>query len=125
MLWPLRRTVWRFHKKKKKAQREPPHDPAIPLLGTYLGKNMAKRVHAPQCLQRRASSSKTWKRPRGPLTEERMKRMHAYTIKCLSVIRNNAITLPAATRRDLESVTLSEVRQTEERDHATSLIHEI
>ena len=54
-----------------------------------------------------------------------MKRMHAYTIKCLSVIRNNAITLPAATRRDLESVTLSEVRQTEERDHATSLIHEI
>ena len=39
MVQPLWRTVWRFLKKLKI---ELPYDPAIPLLGTYLEKNMIR-----------------------------------------------------------------------------------
>ena len=42
LLW---RTVWRFLKKLNK---ELTYDPAIPLLGIYLEKNI-ERMHAPQC----------------------------------------------------------------------------
>ena len=37
MAQPLWRTVWQFLKTQKT---EAPHDPAIPLLGLYLEKNM-------------------------------------------------------------------------------------
>ena len=53
LVWPLRRTVWRFLKKKPQQQQkntpqtELPYDPAIPLLGIYLEKNTVQRIHAP------------------------------------------------------------------------------
>ena len=40
MVQPLQRTVWRFLKKLKI---ELPYDPAIPLLGIYLEKNMVRK----------------------------------------------------------------------------------
>ena len=40
MVQPVQRTVWRFLKKLKI---EAPYDPAIPLLGMYLEKNMVRK----------------------------------------------------------------------------------
>ena len=53
LVQPLWSTVWRFLKKLKI---ELPYDPAIPLLGIYLEKNVIWRIRAPQhslwdCLQ--------------------------------------------------------------------------
>jgi len=43
LLW---RTVWRY---LRNLNTELPHDPAIPLLGTYPDKTLLKKTHAPIC----------------------------------------------------------------------------
>ena len=54
------RTVWRFLKKLKI---ELPYDPAIPLLGIYLGKSMApKYTCTPVFIAALFTGAKTWKR---------------------------------------------------------------
>ena len=67
--------------------------------------------------------SNTWKQPKCPLTEEWIKKMwYIYTMEYYSAIKKNEIMPLAATWMDLESVTLSEVCQTEEEKYMTSLI---
>ena len=68
---------------------------------------------------------KTWKQLKCPLTKERIKKMWciSYTMEYFSDIIKNEIRPSATTWMDLESVTLSEVSQTEkEKCHMTSLI---
>ena len=68
MVQTLRRIVWRFLKKLKI---ELPYDPAIPLLGIYLEKNMVQKdTCTPVFIAALFTIAKTWKQPKCLLTEE-------------------------------------------------------
>ena len=57
--------------------------------------------------------TKTWKQPKCPSTEEWVKKMwYVYTMEYYSAIKKNRIMSFAATWKDLEIITLSEVSQT-------------
>ena len=68
LVQPLWRTVWRFSKKLRIVL---PYDPAIPLLGIYLEKNMTRKdTCTPMFTVVVLTITKTWKQPKCPLTEE-------------------------------------------------------
>ena len=55
---------------------------------------------------------KTWKQPKCPLTEERIKKMwYIHTMEYYSAIKRKEKTLSAATCMDLEIIMLSEISQ--------------
>jgi len=69
------------------------------------------------------TTAKTWKQPKCPSTEKWIKKMwYIYTMEYYSAIKSNEIMPFAAIWMDLESVIWSEVSQTEEKYHMTSLI---
>ena len=73
MVQPLGRKVWRFLTKIKV---ELPYDPAIPLLGIYLGKSMApKYTCTPVFIAALFTTAKIWKQPKCPSIEEWIKKM--------------------------------------------------
>ena len=53
--------------------------------------------------------AKTWKQPKRPSTEKRIKVQYIHTMEYYSAIKKNEIMIFAATWVDLESVILSEV----------------
>ena len=55
--------------------------------------------------------AKTWKQPKRPSTEKRIKVQYIHTMEYYSAIKKNEIMIFAATWVDLESVILSEVSQ--------------
>ena len=66
--------------------------------------------------------AKTWKQPKCPLTEEWIRKMcYMYTMEYYSFITENKIMSFIAMWMNLESVTMSVVRQTEEK-YMASLI---
>ena len=72
MVQPLWRTVWRF---LKKLHIELPYDPAIPLLGIYLEKNIIQKATCPPVFTEALfTTAKTWKQPKYPLTDEWIKK---------------------------------------------------
>ena len=79
-------TVWRFLKKLKI---ELPYDPAIPLLGMYLEKNMVRKdTRTPVFISALFTIAKTWKQSKCPLTEEWIKKMsYIYTVEYYSAIK--------------------------------------
>ena len=87
-LW---RTVWSFLKNIKT---ELPYDPAIPLLGMYLEKNMISNdTCTPMFIAALFTIAKTWKQPKFPSTEEWMKEMgYTYTLEYYLAIKKNEIT---------------------------------
>ena len=119
LLW---RTIWRFLKKLKT---ELPYDPAIPLLGIYLEKNIVQKdTCTPVLIAALFTIPKTWKQPECPSTEKWVKEMwYIYTMEYYSAIKKNEIMPFTATWMDLEIVILSEISQTEkEKYHMTSLL---
>ena len=122
MVQPLWKAVWRFLKKLKI---ELPYDPAIPLLGLYLEKNMVQKDTCTAMFTAALFTiAKTWKQSKCPLTEEWIKKMwYIYTMEYYSAIKKNEIIPFAATGMDLEIIILSEVSQKEkDKYHTTSLI---
>ena len=72
LVQPVGRTVWRFLKKLKI---ELPHDPAIPLLGTYPDKTVIQKdTCTPMFIAALFKIVKTWK-PKCPLREEWINQM--------------------------------------------------
>ena len=68
--------------------------------------------------------AKTWKQPKCPSTDERIKKMwYIYTMEYYSAIKKNEIMQFAATWMDLDMIIPSEVSQTEkDKYHMISLI---
>ena len=115
----------------KKLKLELPCDPAIPLLGIYLEKNMVQKdTCTPMFIVALFTIAKTWKQPKCPSTDKWIKKMwYIYivlwynTMEYYSAIKKNEIMPFAATRMDLEIIILSEVSQTEkDKYHMISLI---
>ena len=66
------RTVWWFLKKLKL---ELPYDPAIPLLGIYPGKTIIQKESCTTMfIAALFTIARTWKQPKCPLTDERVKK---------------------------------------------------
>ena len=77
MIQPLWKTVWRF---LKKLGIKPPYDPAIPLIGIYLG-GIEKDACIPLLIAALFTIARTWKQPRCPLTDEWIKKSwYIYTM---------------------------------------------
>ena len=86
-LW---KTVQRFLKKLKI---ELPYDPAIPLLGIYLDKTLIRRDSCtPMFMAALFATAKTWKQPKCPSTDERIKMMRSiHTMEYSSAIKNEIV----------------------------------
>ena len=90
LIQPLRRTVWRFHKKLKIEQ---PYDPAFPVLGIYHEKTIIQKVSCTTIfIAALFTIARTWKQPKCPSTDEWIKKMwHIYTMEYYSAINRNEI----------------------------------
>ena len=100
LVQPLWKTVWRFLRKLKT---ELWFDLAIPLLGMYPEKTMSRKdTCTPVFILALFAIGKTWKWPKCPSTEERIKKMwYIYTMEYYSAIKRNKITAFATTWMDL------------------------
>ena len=73
LIQPLRKTVWRF---LKKVGIKPPYDPAIPLWGIYPEETqIEKDTCIPLFITALFKIARTWKQPRCPSTDERIKKL--------------------------------------------------
>ena len=81
LVQPLGETVWRF---LRKLNTELPYDPAIPLLGMYLKTNKHTHAHTlipkatctPVFIAALYTTTKIWKQPKCPSTDEWVKKMY-------------------------------------------------
>ena len=94
MVQPLWRTVWQYLK-------NPPYDPAIPLLGIYLEKTtIPEEICTPLFIAALFTVATTCKQPKG---SSKMKMWHV-TMEYYSTITRNAVLPFAETWMDLETV---------------------
>ena len=113
---PLWKTVWRFLKKLKI---ELPYSPAIPLLGIYLKDTnvvIQRGTCTPMFIAAMSTTTKLWKEPRCPLTDEWIKKMfvvYIYTMEYYSATKNNKILPFPMTWMELEGIMLSKISQSE------------
>ena len=84
-------------------------------LGIYLDKTIIQKdTCTPMFIAALFTIVKAWKQPKGPSTEEWIKKMrYIYTMEYYSVIKKNEIMPFAATWMQLEIIILSEVSQKE------------
>ena len=94
LVQPLWRTVWRF---PWKGNIELPYDPAIPLLGIYPEKTIVpKDTCTPIFTAALFKIANTWKQPKCPLTEERIKKLwYIDTMEYYSAIKNEILPFAA------------------------------
>ncbi|KAF0885884.1 LORF2 protein, partial [Crocuta crocuta] len=110
---------------------ELPQDPAIlPLLGICLrdtGVLMHRGTCTPMFIAALSTIVKSWKEPKCPSTDERIKKMwFIYIMEYYMAMRNNEIWPCVATWMDLEGVMLSEISQAEkDRHHMFARIGEL
>ena len=119
LLW---KTVGRY---LRKLNLELPYYLAIPLLGIYPDKTFLEKDTC-TCMFNAAllTIAKTWKQPKGPSTDEWIKKMwYIFTMEYYSAIKKNNIMPFAATWMELETLRLSEASQNEkDKYHMISLI---
>ena len=84
LIQPLWKMVWRF---LKELRIKPPYDPAIPLLRK---KKIEKDTYTPMFIAALFTIARTWKQPRCPSTDERIKKLwYMYTVEYYSIIKRN------------------------------------
>ena len=99
--------------------------PAIPLLGIYPERTIIQKdTCTPMFITALFTIARTWKQPKCPSTDERIKKMwYIYTVEYYSAIKKNEIMPFAATWMDLEIILLSKVSEREKNNyHMISLI---
>ena len=74
MIQPLWKTLWRF---LKKLGIKLPYDPTIPMLGIHAEKTIIEKE--PVFIAALFTVAGTWKQPRCPVTDERIKKCGTYT----------------------------------------------
>ena len=89
------------------------YDLAIPLLGIYPDKTLFKKdTCTSMFIAALFTIAKTWKQPKCPSTDERIRKMwYMYTLEYYSAIKNNDIVPCAATWMELETLILSEMSE--------------
>ena len=96
LVQPLWKTVGGF---LRKLNREPPYDPAIPLLGIYPEKTIIQKDTCTlMFIAALFTIAKTWKQHKCPLTEKWIKMWCIYTLEYYLAIKNNEIMPFAATQ---------------------------
>ena len=118
---PLWKTVFRF---LKKLGIKPPYDPAISLLGIYPEETKIERDTCTPLFIAAAqlTITKTWKKPRCPLTDEWIKELwYIYTMEYYSAIKRNGVE-SVLRWMNLESIIQCEMSQ-KEKDKYHILTH--
>ena len=83
MVQPLWKRTWRFLKKLKI---DLPYNPAVPPLGIYPDKVTTQKDTCTPVFIALLTTARTWKQPKCPLTDERMKKMWCmYLVEYCSV----------------------------------------
>ena len=118
---PLWKAVWRYFKILKM---EFPYDPAIPLVGNYLEKSKTliwKNKITPMFITVLFTITKIWN---CPWLDEWIKQLwDIYTMEYYLAIKKKKILSFAAAWRDMESIMLSEISQSQkDKYHMISLI---
>ena len=110
MIQPLWKTVWRF---LKKLGIKPPYDPAIPLPGIYPEETKTERdTCIPLFIAALFTIARTWKQPRYPLTDERIKKLwYIYTTEYYSAKGRNTFKSVLMRWMNLEPIIQCEVSQ--------------
>ena len=120
MVQPLWKAVWRFLRKLKI---DLPYDPAVALLGVYpkdTGVLMHRGTCTPMFTAALSTIAKLWKEPKGPSTDEWIKKMwDVYTMEHYLAMRKNEIWPFVATWMEVESITLGEISHTEKDRYCT------
>jgi hypothetical protein len=104
-----------------------PYDPAIPLLEIYPKKcttGYSRGTCTPMFIAALFTIAKLWKKPRGPTTDEGIKKMwYLYTMGFYLAMKKNEILLFAGKWMELENIILSEVSHAQKpKNHMFSLI---
>ena len=89
LIQPLWKTVWTFL--EKLGIKWLPYDPAIPLLGIYPEETKTEKdICIPLFIAALLTTSRRWKQPRCPLSEEWIKKLwYMYIMEYYSVIKRN------------------------------------
>ena len=109
--------MWRF---LKKLEIEVPYNPAIPLLGIHTEETITERdMCTPMLITALFTIARTWKQPRCPLADERIKKLwYIYTMEYYSAIKKNIFESVLMRWMKLESIIQSEVRQKEKHQYS-------
>ena len=96
-----------------------PYDPAILLLGIYPEETrVEKDTCAPLFIAALFTMTRTWKQPRCPSTDERIKKLwYIHTMEYYSAIKRNAFGSVLMRWMNLEPIIQSEVSQKEKDKH--------
>ena len=90
---------------------ELPYEPAILVLGLYPDKPVIQKDTCTHMfITAQFTVVKTWKQPKCPSTDDRIKMWYIYTVEYYSAIKNEIMSL-AATWMQLEILILNEVSQ--------------
>ena len=123
LVQPLRRTVWRFL--KKKLEIELPYDPEIPLLGILTEETRIERdTCTPMFIAVLFTIARTWKQPRCPSADEWMRKLwYIYTMKYYSAIKKNTFESVLMRWMKLGPIIQSEVSQKEKHQYSILIIY--
>ena len=121
MIQPFWKMIWRF---LKKLGVKPPYDPAIPLLGIHSKETKIENDSCiPFFIAAQFMIARTWKQPRCPLTDERMKKLwYTYTMVYYSAIKRNTFESILMRWMKLEPIIQSEVSQKEKHQYSILLL---
>ena len=117
MVQSLWRTLRRFLKKLKI---ELLSEPALPLLGIYLGKTIVQKdTCTPMFKAALFTTARTWKQPRCPSADEWIRKLwYIYTMEYYSAIKKNAFESVLMRWMKLAPIIQSEVSQKEKHKYS-------